>query len=418
MTETKRLVEHFFRHEYANLVSSLTRVFGFSRIDLVEDMVGSAMLQAMNSWRQNGIPDKPVAWMHRVARNKVLDVIRREKNQKKAIGFAGLARSENAEAFPILPDDPDEINDGLLRMMFACCHPTLERTSQIAITLKILCGFSVGEVARGLLISKEAAKKRIHRAKAKLAELDILDELPSTDELPTRLASVHEVLYLLFNEGYSTSHGIVPIRDDIREDAARLCLMLCEHSRLNTPETCALFSLMLFHAARMDARTDALGNSVLLKDQDRKKWDRNLMKVAHQWLVKSKHDEPSRYHFEAAIAQFHCSAISLEATDWPSIIRCYDRLIALFPSPVYELNRAIAIGQNGAPAQSLLELQRIRNAKELKDYFLLDCAEAYAHELNGDFKSAIDCYLAALTFNLADHQKHQIELCLQRLALA
>ncbi|MEM7238589.1 MAG: sigma-70 family RNA polymerase sigma factor, partial [Pseudomonadota bacterium] len=231
---SNHLVEHFFRHEYANLVSVLTKRFGFGRIDLIEDTVSSAMVQAMDAWKQGGVPEKPAAWIHRVAKNRLLDALRREKTHHQAMAFVGL--TDTAQD-PGLADFEAAVPDSLLAMMFVCCHPTLDRQSQIALTLKILCGFSLHEIARGLLIMPEAAKKRIQRAKAKLQATAIAVELPPTAELNERLGVVHDVLYLMFNEGYSTSHGIEPIRDDVCEEAARLCHLLCEHDTLGTPES-------------------------------------------------------------------------------------------------------------------------------------------------------------------------------------
>ncbi|MGI9516075.1 MAG: RNA polymerase sigma factor [Pirellulaceae bacterium] len=418
--EPNRLVEHFFRHEYANLVSVLTRVFGFARIDLVEDMVGAAMLEAMNSWKQRGVPDNPAGWIHRVARNRILDSLRRERTHDKALAFTGLMgrQNEDAAAPEALFDqwlNERALPDSLLRMMFVCCHPTLDRKSQISLTLKILCGFSVGEIARGLLITPDAAKKRIQRAEQRLADADISIEFREPDQLQLRLSVVHDVLYLMFNEGYSTSHGIEPIRDDVCEEATRLCHMLCEHETLSTPESRALLALMLFHSSRLAARTDTLGNIVLLGDQDRSLWDRKLISVAERWLIRSIETTPSRFHFEAVIAQMHCSASSVEQTDWTNIVRFYDRLMESYPSPVYRLNRAIAIGESGDHELALSELAAIRQHSAMRDYYLLDCAAGHIRSSCGDIAGATDAWLAALSKPLADHQKQLIERRLKAL---
>ena len=420
--ETNHLVEHFFRHEYANLVAVLTRAFGIARIDLVEDMVGSAMMQAMNSWKQRGIPDNPAGWIHKVARNRILDALRREKTHEKSLAFVGLLRNPIGVDGAVSPEnllnqwlDEQALPDSLLRMMFVCCHPELDRKSQIALTLKILCGFSIREIARGLLISAEAAKKRIQRAKSYLAANRVAIEFPSSSELQERLTVVHDVLYLMFNEGYSTSQGDRPVRDDVCEEAARLCHLLCEHKTLSTSESRALLSLMLFHASRLPARTDDFGNIVLLEEQDREKWDRSLMRVADRWLVRSVNEQPSRFHFEAVIAQYHCTAGSVKETDWKMIVKFYDRLMDLHPSPVYRLNRAIALGQSGDFKAAFRELESIRNLAEMKDYFLLDCALGHLHELAGSVALATDAYLAALSNSMADHQKAAIESRLKKL---
>ena len=416
-SEPNQLVEHFFRHEYANLVSVLTRAFSFSRINMVEDMVSSAIVEAMDSWKQKGIPDSPAAWIHRVARNRILDSIRREKTHQKAMAFSGAIKDGKFSNHELLDRwlDESSLPDSLLRMMFVCCHPMLDRKSQIALTLKILCGFSVAEIARGLLMTEEAVKKRIQRAKAQLAQSNIAIEFPAPDQLQSRLSVVNDVLYLMFNEGYSTTHGVEPIRDEVCEEAARLCHMLCEHETLSTPASRALLSLMLFHASRLDARTDSLGNIVLLGDQDRTKWDRKLIDVADRWWIKSVDEMPCRFHFEALITRMHCKASSVEETDWPKIVQLYDMLVESYPSPIYRLNRAIAVAQSGDLERANDELESLRDGGELKDYFLLDCASAHIHSLAGKVGAAIDAYLAALSCCPADHQKSLIERQLTKL---
>lgn len=417
MSNSEQLVEHFFRHEYANLVAVLTRAFGVARIDLIEDMVGSAMLQAMHVWKQKGVPENPAGWIHRVARNRILDCLRRDKAHEKAMAFSGL-QSSSSETEQLLDSwlDEKELPDGLLRMMFVCCHPSLDRSSQIALSLKILCGFSLSEIARGLLLSTEAVKKKVQRAKKKLAEEKIAVEIPPPDQLHERLSAVHEVLYLMFNEGYSTSHGSDPIRDDVCEEAARLCHLLCENEQLSNSESKALLALMLFHAARLEARVDSLGNPVLLGDQDRSKWDRKLIAVADQWLVRSVENQPSRFHFEAVIAQMHCAAESVEETDWRQIAVFYERLQERYPSPVYQLNHSIALAQDGRVDEALRQIEQIRDGGELKDYYLLDCTIGYIQTLAGNTSAAIDAYLDALQGPIAPHQKTLIEKRLREIS--
>ncbi len=404
-----KLVEHFFRHESANLIAVLTRAFGIARLDLVEDMVQAAMIEAMQTWKHRGIPQNPTGWIHRVARNRILDTLRREKIHQRAVAFAG----QPAEATESLVDQwlcEERLPDSLLRMMFVCCHPSLDLHSQTALTLKVLCGFGLGEIARGLLMSTEAIKKRIQRAKRSLAELQVSLDMPAPDDMQLRLNSVHNVLYLMFNEGYSTSHGAEPIRDDICEEAARLCHMLCVHKSLSTPTTCALLSLMLFHAARLDSRMDNNGAAVLLEDQDRDQWDRNLITVAESWLARSQVEHPTRFHLEAAIAMMHCRAPNVAETDWATIVRLYDRLLQLYPSAVYVLNRAIALGQSGEVVAGLESLETIRNQQEMKDYFLLECAIARLHELSGDYESAASSLKTALeSKNMAPHERFLLE---------
>lgn len=413
-TEPTGLVEHFFRHESAHLVAVLTRAFGFGRIDLVEDKVQEAMLTAVTAWRQRGMPKNPAGWIHRVARNRILDTLRREKTHQRALALA----HQSPEASDALVDEwlaDDQLPDSLLRMIFVCCHPALDRRSQIAMTLKILCGFSVAEIARGLLLSTAAAKKRIQRAKKTLAQHQVKIDLPSPEELQSRLAAVHDVLYLMFNEGYSTSHGHQPLRDDICEEAARLCHLICSHHALSTPATRALLALMLFHAARLEARIDSAGAVILLAEQDRSRWDRRLIRAAECWLEHSRAPDPSRFHLEAAIALTHCRAASIATTDWHYIVRLYDRLLALHDSPLYVLNRAVARGEAGDVETALAELDSIRSLREMRGYYLLDCAAGRLLELRGDPAAAIDAYAAALAAEVAPHERALLGKKLARL---
>jgi RNA polymerase sigma factor (sigma-70 family) len=410
---TNQLVEHFFRRESANLVSVLTRAYGIRRIDLVEDMVQVAMLEAMHTWKQGGVPENPAAWIHRVAKNRILDAMRREKTFEKAITLSGQS-IDDQESIVEQWLEEEHLPDSLLRMMFVCCHPSLERKTQIALTLSTLCGFGVSEIARGLLLPGETVKKRVWRAKKSLAAANVPLELPSGDQLTQRLNVVHDVLYLMFNEGYSTTHGTEPIRDDICEESARLCHLLCE-SPCQTPAAKALLALLLFHASRLDARTDEDGAVVLLEDQDRSQWDRFLIGSAQCWLEKSKTDQPTTFHLEAAIAMQHCIAPSLEATDWSIIVQLYSRLLQLRESPIYTLNRAIAVGQAGDTREGLAQLQALRDREDMKNYLLLDCAIARMHELEGNNEIAIDCYLGALAKQAAPHEKELLERKLRKL---
>ena len=413
---SNQLVEHFFRHESANLIAVLTRAFGVQRFDLVEDTVQSAMLEAMHTWKQKGPPDNPAAWIHRVAKNRILDRLRRDAVHERALAFAGQSQ-EASEALVDQWLQESELPDSLLKMIFVCCHPTLDRSSQIALTLKVLCGFGIGEISRALLMQPETIKKRIQRAKAKLAKSQVTIESPSPDQRKKRLNAVHDVLYLIFNEGYSTSHGHEAIRDDLCEEAARLCHLLCLNEELSTPTTRALLALMLFHGARLDARIDSQGTPILLEDQDRNRWDHSLIKVAECWLTRSNGDEVSRFHFEAAIAQQHCQASSVEETDWQMIVGIYDRLISLFDSPIYILNRAIALGQLGETDRAMSDLDEISTRPGMSNYFLIECAKARLFELADCRSEAIDCYLKAMSGNTAAHEKSLLKKKIQALSI-
>src|SRR5262249_21984895 len=250
-----------------------------------------------------------------------------------------------------------EIEDSQLSMMFACCHPRLARENQLALTLKALCGFGNAEIARALLVSEETLKKRLQRATRDLSEQHIAPEPPPVSDLAGRLDAIHQVLYLLFNEGYSASDGETAIRVDLCEEAARLCHLLCSQPRFSTPATHALMALMLFHSARLDARLDQRGSILLMEDQDRGKWDHGLIRRAQEFLNESASGNlVSTHHLEAAIACLHCTARSYAETDWPAILRLYNALIAIHRSPVYLLNRAIVVAQIDSPRAGIAAL--------------------------------------------------------------
>ena len=263
--------------------------------------------------------------MHQKAKHRILDTMRREKTFETAIALPGPS-IEDQESIVDQWLEEEHLPDSLLRMIFVCCHPSLDRKTQIALTLKTLCGFGISEIARGLMLPEETVKKRIQRAKNSLATANVPLELPGSAELMRRLDVLQHVLYLMFNEGYSTSHGTAPIRDDICEEAARLCHLLCESS-CSSPATRALLALFLFNAARLDARTDEDGAVILLEDQDRSNRDRRLIGDAQCWLAQSKCERPTIFHLGAAIAMQHCIAPSVEATDWDTIAGLYGRLL-------------------------------------------------------------------------------------------
>ena len=389
------LVEHFFRREAGRLVSILTRFFGWRNFDLVEEMVQATLVDALQSWRAQGIPENPSAWVHRVAKNKVLDSLRRAEIQRRVTREWAANRPASRDGIDDLFLDTS-IEDSQLRMIFACCHPSLSRENQIALTLKSLCGFGVSEIARALLVPEETVKKRLQRATLDLVEERVRLEPPERSQLIERLGVVHQVLYLIFNEGYSCSKGEAAIRTDLCEDAAHLCFMLCSHPDFSTPTTRALMALFLFHAARLDARIDDRGFILLMKDQDRSKWDHRLIRRAEQFLDDSAEGTTiSPYHLEAGIAFNHCAAQGHDDTNWPAILVLYDKLIAIAPSPVYLLNRAIVVAEIDGPLAGIRALDEAGGDKSLKNYHLFDAALGEFHRRAGDYERARQYYEAA-----------------------
>lgn len=400
------LVEHFFRHEAGRLVSILTRVFGWQNFDLVEETVQATLIQALQSWQRQGVPKNPSGWIHRVAKNKILDALRREEIRQRVTSEWARGRADHENNVDGLFEE-SEIEDSQLRMIFACCHPILARENQIALTLKTLCGFGHSEIARALLINQETVKKRLQRARQELVEQQVSLDPPAADELADRLDVVHQVLYLIFNEGYSSSQGELAIRTDLCEEAARLCHLLCTHRHCGTPSTFALMALMLFHAARLEARLDAHGGILLIGDQDRHKWDSPLIDRAKYFLDRSAEGcVVSPYHLEAGIALHHCVAPSYAQTDWPAIRRLYDALIRIHPSPIYLLNRAIVVAETDGPKAGIEAVRKAALDESMSRYHLLDATLGELYRRAGDLAQARFHFEAARrkTSSPADHE--------------
>ncbi|PCH62339.1 MAG: RNA polymerase subunit sigma-70 [SAR86 cluster bacterium] len=349
------LIENFFRREYANLVATLSRRVGVQHFELVEDSVQSALMTALQSWTIKGLPQNPSAWLYRVAANSLMSELR------QAAGHARLLR-ENAEDFnlAVSPEffTSQQLQDDLLRMLFACCHENIAIESQLVFALKTLCGFSIGEISQRLFITEANAYKRFSRARKYLSTTSVHTDELNDNSYPLRLAAVNKVLYLLFTEGYlSLSHG-ASIRVELCEEALRLATILAEHRFCQTPETFALLALMHLQLARMSARQDSSGGLLLLEQQDRSQWDQQRIQIGLSWLERSASGENfSRYHGEAAIAAEHCLASSFEHTRWHEIVRNYELLEQVAPSAIHRLNRAVALAQWQGPRVALHMLE-------------------------------------------------------------
>ena len=359
------LLDNLFRRESGRLTASLTRFFGSKHLELAEDVVQDTLLKAMHEWPFKGIPDDPVAWLHRVAKNGAIDKLRRDARGVELLKEnSPLLRSEWSLAATVSEElREDTIQDDQLRMFFACCHPSLPADQQVALVLKTLCGFSVAEIARAFITKEETINKRLYRAREAFRELGQL-EIPHGDALNTRMEPVLSSIYLLFNEGYnSTSHDDL-IREDLIEEALRLGDLLTRNSATDLPETHALLALMIYHAARSEARADADGAIVLLQDQDRTKWNKELIALADAHLHQASAGERMTvYHLEAGIASMHANAPAFSATNWPTIVSLYDELVRLKPSPVVLFNRAIALAQAEGPAKGLSALDDVRGSE-------------------------------------------------------
>jgi len=383
------VVDHLFRHESGKMVATLTGILGFHNLHLAEDAVQEALLKAMQKWAFSGVPRNPSAWLMQVAKNHALDAVRRERNfrsKEEEIQMSFEHRCDG-EAESIHFDD--EIRDDQLRLMFACCHAALPRETQVALTLKTLCGFGEEEIAAAFLTSRAAMTKRLVRARQQIRQAGIPLEIPAGNELSARLEAVLQTLYLLFNEGYKASRGEELVRHDLCQEAIRLTTLLLDHVAGNRPKTHALLSLMLLSGARLSTRVDAEGNLLLLADQDRSLWDRTMIQRGLLHLNESAAgDEISEFHLQAGIAYCHCTAESYEATDWPRILKLYDILVETNRSPVVALNRAVAISKVHGPEEGLKAVNQIPAPETLKSYYLLHAVVAQFHFELRDFAEA------------------------------
>ncbi|GAB3639963.1 RNA polymerase sigma factor [Spirosoma arcticum] len=359
--ESNHLVNHLFRHEAGRMASVLTCMLGFDRLDLAEDIVHDAMVQALQSWPFQGIPDNPQAWLYRVAKNKALDVVRRENRFRQISSDADyLHQQEATDAMNQSLFFDEDITDSQLRMLFAICHPAIAPESQMAMCLKILCGLSVREIAGAFLTSEETITKRLYRAKEKIRQDGILLEVPGGPHLFSRLDGVLKSIYLLFNEGYNSLHPDTLIRRDLCEEAIRLALLLTQTPRTQAPAVDALLALMCFQSARFDARIDESGAIVLLADQDRSRWNPDLIQKGHDYLNRSAGgDALSEYHLEAGIARLHCLAPTHAATDWPTVLLYYDLLLAQKSSAVVALHRAVALAEVDGPLTAIVAVTNL-----------------------------------------------------------
>ena len=368
----------------------LARRVGVRHLELVEDAVQSALMTALSTWTAQGPPSEPGAWLYRVARNQLIGELRREAGrlhilEKAALDLA-LAMEDDA---PIAPFFPDEVRDDLLRMLFICCDEAIPRESQLVLALKTLCGFSTAEITLRLFTSEANVHKRLGRARERLREASPTIETPPLQALRSRLPSVHEVLYLLFNEGYLSAHAELAIRRELCEEAIRLGTLLAEHSVGDVPETFALLALMHLHAARLAARADGEGGLLLLEEQDRSLWDRDRIGLGAEWLARAASGEVfSRFHAEAGIAAEHCFAPSFAQTRWQEIAELYSSLERIAPSPLHTLNRAVATAEWQGPEAGLAVLDGLVPPSWLLGSYLWDAVVSDLHRRTGSLEVA------------------------------
>ncbi len=418
MPPTDELVDHLFRRHSAKIVATLTRVFGSRNLDMVEDVVQDALLKALQQWPFKGIPENPAAWLTLVAKNRALDLLRRDASlASKAEEIERALPGPTPPAHltsPRLPSDAEM--DDQLALILLCCHPALPVEYQIALTLKTACGFSTAEIARAFLTPQPTIAQRLVRAKRQIRDHDIVIDPPSLADLPARIDSVLRVIYLLFNEGYAATSGDDLVRSDLCEEAIRLGTLLVNQSPLKLPPAHALLALMMLQAARLPARTQDDGSLALLSEQNRELWDRKLINLGMHHLGESATgNKITTYHLQAEIAAIHATSTSELDTDWPKLVQLYDDLYKLEPTPIVLLNRAIAISRAEGPHAGLAALEQIDAHHALRNYHLLPAVTAELWKQVGDRERAAQSYQRALECPCSAPERTFLENQLQRL---
>jgi RNA polymerase sigma-70 factor (ECF subfamily) len=388
---TEEAVDEAFRAEWGRVVATLIGHTGDWQ--LAEECAQEAFARALQRWPREGVPRKPGAWLTTVARNRATDLLRRQGTEAAKLRQLTVPESE--------PEPEPEIGDDRLRLMFTCCHPALVMDARIALTLRTLAGLTTAEIARAFLVSEPTMAKRLVRAKNKIRNAGIPYRVPPAHQLPERTAGVLAVLYLLFNEGYAATSGADALRVDLSGEAIRLARALA-HLMPDEPEVLGLLALLLLHNARNTSRTDDAGDLVLLPDQDRSTWDRaQIDDGLNQLTTALRRGRIGPYQIQAAIAAGHARAETAEDTDWPQIARLYGHLATISPSPLVELNRAVAVAMAEGPAAGLSILDTIT----LPDYFLLPATRADFLRRLGRTDEAADAYREALALPVSQAQR-------------
>jgi RNA polymerase sigma-70 factor (ECF subfamily) len=396
------LVEHLFRRQAGRMVAHLTRLLGPAHLDLAEEAVQETMLRALQTWPYQGIPENAPAWLFRVAHNAAIDGIRRRRLTagKEQQAVADLARS--AARIDADPDLDERLRDDELRLIFMCCHPEIPRDAAIALSLKTVGGFGVREIARAFLADEAAIAQRLVRAKRQIRDRALTLDMPAGPDLPPRLDAVLDVIYLIFNEGYTAHEGDSLIRHDLAGEALRLGRLVAASS-LAEPRAHALVALMALQAARTPARMDALGDLVLLDDQNRALWDQRLIALGfHHFDRAIAGDAVSRYHVEAAIAATHARA----GDNWPTILALYDDLMELNPSPVVALNRAVAVAKVYGPQQAL---DALPDDPKLRTYYLYLAVKGHLLQELGRSGEAADAFRSALNCHCSEPERRFLQ---------
>jgi RNA polymerase sigma-70 factor, ECF subfamily len=405
-TEAEIAVESVYRADWGRIVAALISLLG--DFDLAEEYAQEAFTAALDQWPASGVPDLPRAWIVRTAHNKAIDRLRRQSVFTEKIQTELVRQTETAVAHP--EDRMSEIPDERLRLIFTCCHPALAIESQVALTLRTLCGLETEEIARAFLVPTATMAQRLVRAKRKIRDAGIPYSVPEANEMAERLDAVLTVIYLVFNEGYAATRGRELIRVDLVAEAVRLSrLIIALMSPFSPDEAKALLALMLLHDARRPARTDAAGDIVVLDEQDRTLWNHEQIATALPLAAEALRNRRGPYALQAAISAEHCKTTRAEDTDWNTIVHLYEELESSHPSPIVALNRAVALAMAEGPAVGLAEIDALAVGGDLDSYHLLHAARADLFRRLGARENATRSYLRALQLVTNESERRFLE---------
>ncbi|MGC2473550.1 MAG: RNA polymerase sigma factor [Candidatus Sulfotelmatobacter sp.] len=424
--QLSRTIETLYRAESGRVLATLVRLLG--DLDLAEEAMHEAFATALESWHRTGIPDNPRPWLISTARFKAIDTLRRrarfDASQDELVHYLEAQSSSASNKNPEDSLEDDSLDDDRLRLIFTCCHPSLPPEARVALTLREVCGLTTEAIAKAFLTTPRTLAQRIVRAKAKIRETPIPYEVPTPEELPERLGAVLHVIYLVFNEGYSAAAGAEVMRGELTGEAIRLGRLLLElqpepegiFPEIVSAEITGLLSLMLLHESRHAARISPTGELILLENQDRSLWNKKQIAEGAVLLEKAlKSGRFGSYTLQAAIAAVHAKAESVDATDWRQIVALYDRLLQIQPSPVVQLNRAVAIAMCDGPEAGLAHIDAVLEHGELANYYLAHSARADMYRRLGRTAEARASYEKALALTQQEPERRFLARRLEEL---